>query len=391
MRNTNGTAEPNFFRSLGYSYRYVKYGNDLRSLIEAFKAVKDIDHPVVVHINTMKGMGLPVAEKDKETFHFHGPFDLKTGQPFIPDETIDYTDIFARHMLEKMQSDPTVVTITAGTPGAIGFTPERRKAAGRQFIDVGIAEEQATGMSSGLAKAGAKPVFGVVSTFMQRVYDQMSQDVCINNNPAVFVVFYGGVFGMNDVTHLGFFDISVFSNIPNLIYLAPVYKEEYIAMIDWAMSQKEHPVIVRTPGGEPLSKTTGIKTDYTNCKYEIVEDGEDIALIGAGDFFPIAEQAAKLLKDRGHNPTLINPRILSAIDKECLNSLKAYKIIITLEDGVIDGGFGQKIASYLGDEPVKVINLGLPKEFIDRFNTTNLLEKCKLTPAQIAELAQSFL
>lgn len=387
LRNTNGTAEPNFFRSLGYSYRYVKYGNDLRSLIEAFKAVKDIDHPVVVHINTMKGMGLPVAEKDKETFHFHGPFDLKTGQDLQHDETVDYTDIFARHMLEKMQADPTVVTLTAGTPGAIGFTPERRKAAGRQFVDVGIAEEQATGMSSGLAKAGAKPVFGVVSSFMQRTYDQMSQDVCINNSPATFVVFYGGVFGMNDVTHLGFFDISVFANIPNLVYLAPVYKEEYTAMIDWAISQKGHPVVVRTPGGAPLSKGKGVKTDYTDCKYEIAEDGEEIALIGAGDFFPIAESAAKILKGKGYRPTLINPLILSSLDKECLDSLKDYKVIITLEDGIIEGGWGEKIASYLGDKPAKVINLGLPKKFLDRYNTAALLKECRLEPEQIADIA----
>lgn len=392
LRNTNGTGEPNYFRSLGYSYRYVQYGNDLRSLIEAFNDVKDIDHPVVVHINTMKGMGLPVAEKDKEAFHFHGPFDLKTGQSLGDgDNEVDYTDIFSRHMLEKMQADPKVVTLTAGTPGAIGFTPDKRRLAGKQFIDVGIAEEQATGMSSGLAKRGATPVFGVVSTFLQRTYDQMSQDVCINNSPATFVVFYGSVYGMNDVTHLGFFDIAVFSNIPNLVYLSPVYKEEYLAMIDWATSQKVHPVIIRTPGGAPISKKGEVKTDYTDCRYEIVESGTDIALIGAGDFFPRAEQAARLLKSKGYNPTLINPLILSSLDKECLDSLKDYKVIVTLEDGIIEGGFGEKIASYLGEASVKVINLGLPKEFLDRYHVAELVKKCNLEPEQIAHLVEEAL
>lgn len=392
LRNTNGTGEPNFFRSLGYSYRYVRYGNDLRSLIEAFSAVKDIDHPVVVHINTMKGMGLPVAEKDKETFHFHAPFDLKTGQSFgNGDNAIDYTDIFSRHMLEMMQADPKVVTLTAGTPGAIGFTPDKRKLAGKQFVDVGIAEEQATGMSSGLAKAGATPVFGVVSTFLQRAYDQMSQDVCINNSPATFVVFYGGIYGMNDVTHLGFFDIAIFSNIPNLVYLSPVYQEEYTAMINWAITQKAHPVIIRTPGGAPLPKGGKVRIDYTDCRYEIIESGSDIALIGAGDFFPRAEQATQLLKAKGYNPTLINPLILSSLDKECLDTLKNYKVVITLEDGIIEGGFGEKIASYLGKSPVKVINLGLPKEFLDRYNIATLVKECHLEPEQIAQLAEDAL
>ena len=360
LRNTNGMGEPNYFRSLGYSYRYVKYGNDMRSLIEAFKAVKDIDHPVVVHINTMKGEGLPAAESHKEAFHYTGPFDLKTGALAVEDKTEYYSDIFARHMLDRMHDNDRLVVLTAGTPGAIGFSPERRKAAGRRFVDVGIAAQQAVGMTAGLCKGGAVPVFGVVGSFLQRAYDQVSQDVAINGQPSVFVVFFGGVYGIPDETHLGFFDIALLSNIPNLLFLAPTCKEEYIAMIDWATTQRERPVVVRTPGGAVTSSSREFPKDYSKPSYEVIAQGRRVALIGAGTFFANASEAASLLNERGITPTLINPRELSTLDTATLDTLRDYDLIVTLEDGILDGGFGQKVAAYLGEASVEVRCLGLP-------------------------------
>lgn len=393
LRNTNGTAEPNLFRSMGYAYRYVQYGNDLRSLIDMFRSVKGTDVPVVVHINTMKGMGLPVAESDKEEFHFSGPFNPETGAPLYEEpeseEGSDYSEIFARTMLEKMKADKNIVTITAGTPGVCGFDATRRREAGNQFIDVGIAEQAAVDVASGLAKAGARPVMGVVSSFLQRAYDQFSQDIALNRQPATFVVFSGTMFGMNDETHLGFFDISLLSNIPNLLYLAPTCKEEFSAMLDWSIRQTSTGVIVRVPGGSPVSDPDiEILDDYSKPKFDVVRKGGDVALIGAGTMFGNMKKAADILEKEGAAVTLINPRNLSTLDSGTLDTLKDYRLVITAEDGIIDGGFGQKVASYLGESPARVINLGIPKVFLNRYKAKDLLKECGLEPEQIANMAR---
>ena len=390
LRNSNGTAEPNLFRSMGYAYRYVNYGNDLKSLIDMFRSVKDINYPVVVHINTMKGMGLPVAEANKEEFHYNGPFDLKTGAPLHEDEPKDepqdYSELFARDMLRKMKENERVVAITAGTPGVLGFDPARRREAGRQFIDVGIAEQAAIDVASGLAKGGMRPVVGFVSSFLQRAYDQFSQDIALNKQAATFVVFYGSMFGMNDETHLGFFDIALLSNIPNLLYLAPTCKEEFEAMLDWSVKQDKQAVVIRTPGSMVVSNSEiKLLDDYSKPEYEIVRKGGNVALIGAGLMFGIMAKAADLLAQKGVEVTLINPRNLSALDTATLDSLKDYSVVITAEDGIVDGGYGQKVASYLGEAPVKVVNLGLPKEFLNRYKYSELQKACGLTPEQIAD------
>lgn len=385
LRKTNGTAANNIFRALGYQYIYVEEGNDLQALIRAFKAARDTDHAVLVHINTVKGEGLPVAEAHKEEFHYTGPFNLKTGAPLVADESEDYGEIFARHLLIRMQDDPKVVTITAGTPGAIAFTPERRAEAGRQFVDVGICEQAATALCAGLAKGGCRPVFGVMATFIQRAYDQLSQDIAINNLPAVIVDFAGGVWGIPDMTHLGFFDIAMISNIPEFVFLAPVSAEEYLSMLDWAIEQTDHPVLLRTPGGPVVHSDRPVDVDF--FRYDVVEEGEQIAIIGAGSFFGIASEAASILRKQGLNPTLINPRNLSQLDEECLDSLKGYKTVVTLEDGILDGGFGQKVAAYLGDSPVRVITLGLKKEFLDRYDAAEVIKANGLTPEEVAEAA----
>ncbi len=390
LRNSNGSAEPNIFRAMGFDYRYVQYGNSIESLINMFREVKNINHPVVIHINTMKGMGLPVAEAHKEEFHFTGPFDLNTGAPLNEknqqNTPQDYGDLFAERMLLQMNGNKNVVTITAGTPGVLGFDKARREQAGKQFIDVAIAEQAGVDIASGLSKGGMRPVVGFVSSFLQRAYDQFSQDIALNKQPVTFVVFYGSMFGMNDETHLGFFDIALLSNIPNLLYLAPVCKEEFEAMLDWSIKQNNQPTIIRTPGSSVVSNTDiTILDDYSKPDYDIVRQGKDVALIGAGLMFDVMSQAADILQRNNVNVTLINPRNLSTLDTTTLDRLKGYRIIITAEDGILDGGYGQKVASYFGESQVKVINLGLPKEFLNRYDSASLQKECGLTPGQIAD------
>ena len=384
LRDSNGASSNNIFKALGYEYIYVKEGNDLRSLIKAFREAKDQKRAVLVHINTMKGEGLPVAETNKETFHFSAPFDAKTGALLNMNSSETYVDIFVKTILDGIRKDPKLVLLTAGTPGAFGFSPAHRAEAGKQIVDVGIAEQDAVTMSAGLAKGGAHPVMGVVSTFLQRAYDQLSHDVAINNLPASFVVFYGGMFGMNDVTHLGFFDIAMISNIPNITMLAPASAEEYKAMLELAVDNSEGPLVVRTPGGALVSQKEPVNKDFT--KYVKIENGSDVAIIAEGAFLPFARKAAALAREKGVNPMVVNPRILSNVDEEFLDGLKDFRMIVTVEDGIIDGGFGQKVSTYMNRYGVKTINLGIKKEFVDRFDVKEFLKANSLTPEQIAEI-----
>lgn len=387
LRDSNGASPNNIFKALGYEYIYVKEGNDIRSLIRAFEEAKDQDRAVLVHINTMKGEGLPVAETNKEAFHFHAPFDAKTGAPLNQNSAESYEDIFVKSMLDGFRKDPELVLLTAGTPGAFGFSPAHRSEAGKQIVDVGIAEQDAVTMAAGLAKGGAHPVMGVVSTFLQRAYDQLSHDVAINDLPASFVVFYGGMFGMNDVTHLGFFDIAMISNIPNITMLAPASAEEYEAMLELAKNNTVGPLVIRTPGGALVNQSEPVDTDFS--KYVKVEDGKDVAIIAEGAFLPYARKAAELARAKGVNPMVVNPRNLSKVDGQFLDGLKDFRLVVTVEDGIIDGGFGQKVSTYMNRLGVRTINLGLKKEFVDRYNVSDLLRANNLTPEQIAEVAVS--
>ncbi|MCI9607277.1 MAG: 1-deoxy-D-xylulose-5-phosphate synthase [Muribaculaceae bacterium] len=382
LRESDGNAEPNFFKAVGLDYRYVAYGNDVATLVDVFSSVKNIDHPVVLHICTQKGKGYAPAETEREHFHYTGPFDLPTGNPRSMDEREDYTDITADELLKMMAADPTVAAITAGTPGAIGFTPERRKAAGKQFIDVGIAEQEAVALASGMAKGGTKPCFCVVSSFLQRAYDQLSQDVSINNSPISLPIFYGSIYGMNDVTHLGWFDIALVSNIPGFVYLAPTCKEEYIAMLRWSIKQNKYPVAVRVPGGKVVSSRREFPDDYSELnRYEVTQRGKDVAIIAAGSFYGIGEQTAAALKEDGIEATLINPRYLSGLDEPLLTELEAdHRVVVTLEDGVLDGGFGEKIARFYGAKPMEVKCYGIKKEFADRYNAAELAAAMRLRP-----------
>ena len=388
LRETDGKAECNFFKAMGLDYVYVGNGNDIGALIDAFKSVKDAGKPVVVHIVTLKGKGYKPAEEDKETWHWHMPFDIKTGKPLMDSDGEDYSSVTAEYLLDKMKKDKNVVAITSATPTVMGFTADKRHEAGSQFVDVGIAEETAVALASGIAAGGGKPVYGVYSSFIQRTYDQLSQDLCINNNPATIIVYAASVYGMNDVTHLGIYDIPMISNIPNLVYLAPTTKEEYLAMLEWSIEQNEHPVAIRVPDGEMISDGKKVSKDFSELnRYEITEKGSKIAIIGLGSFYGLACKAAKEIESRtGVKATLINPYYITGTDDELLESLKAdHDVVITLEDGVLDGGFGEKIARFYGNSDVKVFNYGLKKEFLDRYDVNEVLKENHLTPAQIAE------
>lgn len=383
LRETNGEYACNLFRAMGLDYMYVGEGNNIEALIAAFQKVKDSKHPIVVHINTLKGKGYHFAEEQKERFHWGFPFVIETGETkkefqFGP----GFGEFTANMLLDEMKQDERVVALTAGTPGIWGWTPEMRQKAGKQFVDVGIAEETAVAMSSAIAKRGGKPVFGVHSSFVQRTYDQLSQDLCVNDNPATIVIFGGTLCGLNDVTHLGFYDITLMSNIPNMVYLAPTCKAEYEAMLHWAIHYTEHPVTIRVPN-VPLDYNTDVKVeaDYSQLnRYQLTHEGKGIAILGLGAYYKLAQEVAEGFKQKGIDATIINPRYASGIDAEMLESLKAHHhSIITLEDGQLDGGWGEKIARFYGDSNIKVRCYGARKEFVDRFDFKEFLESNHLT------------
>lgn len=385
LRETKGMAECNLFKALGFDYRYVENGNSPEELIDVLTQVKDTPRPTVVHIHTLKGKGYAPAEENKEKWHWNVPFDIDSGKAKIDMSGENYNDITYDFLADKISKDKTVVVVNAGTPGAVGLNAERRAKLGDNFVDVGIAEEHAVAFSSALARGGCKPVYMVLSSFVQRTYDQLSQDLAINNSPAVILVSWAGISGA-DVTHLGCFDIAMISNIPNIVYLAPASKEEYLAMLDWGIEQNEHPVVIRVPSSVTAAPAAADKDYGVLNRYQKIAEGSRVAVIAAGSFLPLGMQAAARLKERGVEPTVINPRYLSGIDKEMLEELKAgHSVVVTLEDGIVNGGFGEKIASYYGNSAMKVLNFGAEKRFTDRVPTEELYKSNRLTPEQIAE------
>lgn len=384
LRQTGGKAECNMFKALGFDYRYLEEGNDIAKLTSLMKEVKDTDKPTVLHIHTEKGKGYKPAEEHKETWHWSVPFDIASGNPTVDLSGENYNSITVNYLQEKIAKDKKVVLINAGTPGAIGMTPDMRQKFGRNFVDVGIAEEHGVAMASALAKGGCKPVFWVLSSFVQRTYDQLSQDLALNKNPAVILIGWSGISG-GDATHLGTFDIPLISNIPNLVYLAPTTKEEYLSMLDWGIEQTSHPVVIRIPSTVIHAEKETEKTFERLNTYKVEQQGSNVALIAAGSFFELGRRAAAKLAEQGITATLVNPRYLTGLDENLLNSLKAdHKIVATLEDGELDGGFGEKIARFYGDSNMKVLNFGAKKEFTDRVPVEELYKRYHLTPELIA-------
>ena len=383
LRDTNGQAKDNIFKSMGYDYYYLEEGNDVEKLIALFEKVKDTNKPTVVHIHTLKGKGYEPAETDKETYHWQMPKFIENygkKQPAV--ET--YTSIANDYLVEKAKKDKALMVVSPATPGATGLTPDVRAKLGKHYTDVQIAEQHAVGYISGLAYNGAKPVLEVLSSFIQRSYDQMSQDMAINNAPATILVFWGGI-SPADVTHLQVFDIPLISNIPNIVYLAPTNKEEYLAMLDWSVDQNKYPVVIRVPMTNLVSTGVKDKTDYSDLnKFKFANKGEKVAIIGVGNFYQLGEQVQAKLKEQGINATLINPVYLTGLDEKALDELKAnHDLVITLEDGVLDGGYGEKVARYYGNSGMKVLNFGAKKEFTDRTPMDELNKRYHLTPELI--------
>ena len=387
LRESNGQAKDNFFQSLGFEYHYLDEGNDLDALIDLFESVKDVDHPVLLHIHTVKGKGFKFAEENREKFHAGGPFSLETGE-YVKRGTgaKTYRNLTTEFLWDKMQKDKTVVAVNAGTPMML-FNPEQRKQLGKQFIDVGIAEQQAATMTAGLAKNGAKPVWVVNSTFMQRSYDQVSHDLALNDLPGTILVYNASVNGMNDESHLGIFDIPFLSHIPNLVYLAPTNQEEYLAMLDWSLEQTHHPVAIRVPVGPLRSTGKADATDYNQLyQNEVVQAGSKVAVMGVGNFFGLAEEVIAALAKENIQATLINPKFISGVDEKLLTELtNNHQVVVTLEDGITDGGYGQTVASFLGNTDVKVQNYGLDKAFHDRYVASELLAENGITVENIVK------
>ena len=396
LRESRGTCEHNWFKAWGFEYKYLEEGNNIEKLIEVFKSVKGTDKPTVVHIHTEKGHGYAPAVANKEAWHWGLPFNLEDGSrprkndvgnihQTAPQE--DYGTLFSDWMLREMKQDKTLIAVTAGTPAAAGFTVDKRNEAGKQHIDMGIAEEQAAAMISGMAKGGLHPVWTVYSTFIQRTYDQIAQDLCINSNPAVINVVGGGVNSMNDITHICLFDIPMLCSIPGLIYLAPTTCEEYFAMLRWAIQQDQKPVAIRVPSNGVVHTSEPVDTEYGyEPKYKVIHKGKNVAIIAAGSFFQKGENVARLLTEKGINATLVNPRYLNDVDTDTLEGLKTdHQLVVTLEDGCKDGGFGERIASFYGLSDMKVLVGGIKKGLYDRFDVNKLLSDNNLLDEQIVD------
>lgn len=386
LRETNGTSDINLFKAFGFDYIYVDEGNDMQACIDVMRRVKDIDHPVVVHLRTQKGEGYAPAEKHREEFHYMAPYDIATGEPVDNDDSLDYSSFTRNYLLEKAKAMPNLLVISSATPEAFGFMAEERKMLGRQYIDVAIAEQTGVSVMAGAARGGAKVVYPVVASFLQRAYDQLVEDWAMDASPAVMLVMSTGICGIPDQTHLGFWDIPMITSIPDIVYLAPANVEEYKAMLDWGLRQDSHKVAIRVPTYSVEHAEGEVDTDYSDInRFKVVHRGKDVAVIAVGDFFVRGKEIAAMLAKKGVDATLINPRFISGVDLDLLKSLeKDHRLVVTLEDGSVEGGFGQRVASALGMSQLKVKNYGLKKQFVDRYRPDDLEKVYGLTSAQIS-------
>ena len=388
LRETYGQAELNFFKTFGFDYYYLENGHNLASLVDIFRRVKDTPRPTVVHIHTEKGHGYAPAVEKQEAWHYRSPFDRETGKSTGPRDKSEYMpSLLGDFLREEMKRDPKLVVVASAVPMGLGFTADRRREAGAQYIDVGIAEEEAVALASGMAKRGARPVYFTYATFLQRTYDQIAQDLCVNGNPAVINVLGASIFGMNDFTHICFFDIAMLSHIPNLVYLAPTTYEELVAMQTWAIRQDKHSVAIRVPEGEVYRTSEPVDTDYSALNtFRVGHRGSRVALIAAGNFYQKGDRVRQLLAGQGIDATLINPRYLTGVDEALLDELKKdHAVVATLEDGTLDGGFGERIARHYGPSAMRVLNFGVKKQLYDRYDVDELLRENHLTDEQIAE------
>ena len=391
LRESGGTAEDNLFRAMGLDYRYVEEGNDAVKMAEALQGVKDIDHPIVLHIHTVKGKGLPYAEQNREQWHGGGPFHVEDGSPLYPHRGGE--NIVYKCLTELLDTNEKAVVLNAATPGGIGFGPKEREPYVKrgQFVDVGIAEENAVGMTAGISRNGGTAVFATFAPFFQRVYDQMSHDVCLNNSPATFLISNPGIYGSDSNTHIAICDIQMFAHLPNMVYLAPASKEEFVRMFRYATTQRNHPTGIRFTGGLPSAGTDDM-TDYSVLKNRVDRRGTDVAVIAVGVMFRKAVAIAeKVYADTGKKITVINPRFLNDLDRELLDSLKKdHRLVITIEDGILMGGYGQNVAAYYGDSNMKVRCYGISKEFHSVHDAEQILADCGISVEKLSAEIEAF-
>ena len=377
LRETNGESPNNIFKALGFSYRYIDDGNSLTSLIHAVKNCKDEITPTVLHIHTTKGYGYDKAIANPEGFHNPSGFDIDTGET-KKRYTNSYESIVAKQLIDTLEQNKATCIVTAATPGGFCLTKDIREKLGAQYIDVGIAEEHATTLLAGIAHNGGTPILPIYSTFLQRAYDQIINDLCINNSNALILVYRASIYGNKDMTHLGFNDISMLGNMPNLMYLAPTTVEELESSIRYGLEHHNHPIAIRIPVGVPINDTAQSNTiDKPVTSYDITQSGNTIAIIGVGNFYHKAVELSHAIRESTHiSPTIVKPLCISSLDTDTLNELtKDHHIVITLEDGELEGGYGQKIASYYGKTSIKVLNYGISKQFYDRYKPEDVLQQ----------------
>lgn len=384
LRAGGGHAARNVFEALGLGYRYLEDGHDVSALEAALAELRGTDHPVVLHVHTRKGHGFAPAEADPEGWHHAAPFDSQTGRPDPDAGEKDYARMTADVLLAHMETDPLLTAVNAATPYIMGFTPELRARVGSRFVDVGIAEEHAVTFVAGLARGGAHPVLGIYATFLQRAYDELWHDLCLNAAPAVILVFGASAYGANDATHLGFFDIPMLGSMPGLPYLAPTCREEYLAMLDWALARGEGrgPVAIRVPAAGVVSRPGLSWVAGHELEPEVVRRGSEVAVLALGSAFALGEQVADELSARaGVEATLVNPRLATTSDEALLAGLtEGHRVVVTLEDGILEGGFGERCARVLATRgDVRTLCYGLPRAFPDRYDPAELLASCGMT------------
>lgn len=374
LRDSNGQTPENPFTAMGFDYRYVADGNDIEDMIAAFEAVKDVDHPILLHINTLKGKGYEPAIKDEANHHWVLPFDLKTDKTTVPaPDGPTAASVALDEVIKRIKNDEKVLAINAAIPGSFGLDKIKQNYP-ENYVDVGIAEQESVAFAAGAVKEGAVPVLFESSTFLQRAFDQLSHDVAANDLPVVMLVAGGGI-SSNSKTHLGIFDQVMVGNLPNWIYLAPTTLNEEKAMLNWAINQRKHPVAIKIPT-KPVPMGEEVSADFDKIKYQ-VKPGKDVAILALGDFYTLGQEVAEKL-----NATLINPVSANILDKDSLDKLaKEHELIVTLEDNSLDGGFGQKVASYLGTN--KVLNFGQRCEYTDQVPLKQIYQDNHLTSEQI--------
>ena len=385
LRDSNGQTAENPFKAMGFDYRYVADGNDLSAMIDAFKAVKDVDHPILLHINTLKGKGYEPAVKDEEAHHWVSPFNLEDDQPLAAENQKPTSNSVALDVIkEQIDAGQKIMAINAAIPGVFNLD-EFKNEYPANYTDVGIAEQESVAFATGFAKEGGIPVLMENSTFLQRAFDQLSHDTAANDLPVVMLV-AGGTISSQSKTHLGIFDQVMISNLPNWIYLAPTTLAEEKAMLEWAIKQKKHPVAIKVPGNVPETDQQDVITDYSTINYQ-VKPGKEVAVIGLGAFYQLGEKVANKL-----GATLVNPLSANILDEKALDQLATdHKVIVTLEDNILDGGFGQKVASYLGNKDVKVLNYGQNRVYTDQTPVAEIYQQNHLTLEQIVADVQKSL